>query len=406
MIKKVAVIGAGPAGIIAASTAALRGLDVTLLEKNKKIGKKLFITGKGRCNITNAAPIEEFFDNIVTNKYFLYSSLYSFTNEDMIALLNKYGLETKVERGNRVFPKSDKSSDVNRALEKMIKDSGLHLKLNSNVKSIFLKDDVFYINLDDESMSFDALIIATGGKSYPLTGSTGDGYEFAKKLGHTIKAIKPALVPIVVEEEWVKDLQGLSLKNVTLNSYRNNELIHSEFGEMIFTHYGISGPIVLTTSNYINKYNEGKISFKIDFKPALDYETLDKRILRDFDLYINKHIKNSLDDLLPQRIIPWIINLSEIDQDKSVNQISKEERYRLVSLIKNFPLTFKTFRPIEEAIVSSGGISIKEINPSTMESKIVPNLYFAGEVIDVDALTGGFNLQIAYSTGYLAGMNV
>ena len=406
MVKKVAVIGAGPAGIIAASTAALRGLDVTLLEKNKKIGKKLFITGKGRCNITNAAPIEEFFDNIVTNKYFLYSSLYSFTNEDMIALLNKYGLETKVERGNRVFPKSDKSSDVNRALEKMIKDSGLHLKLNSNVKSIFLKDDVFYINLDDESMSFDALIIATGGKSYPLTGSTGDGYEFAKKLGHTIKAIKPALVPIVVEEEWVKDLQGLSLKNVTLNSYRNNELIHSEFGEMIFTHYGISGPIVLTTSNYINKYNEGKISFKIDFKPALDYETLDKRILRDFDLYINKHIKNSLDDLLPQRIIPWIINLSEIDQDKSVNQISKEERYRLVSLIKNFPLTFKTFRPIEEAIVSSGGISIKEINPSTMESKIVPNLYFAGEVIDVDALTGGFNLQIAYSTGYLAGMNV
>ncbi len=406
MIKKVAVIGAGPAGIIAASTAALRGLDVTLLEKNKKIGKKLFITGKGRCNITNAAPIEEFFDNIVTNKHFLYSSLYSFTNEDMIALLNKYGLETKVERGNRVFPKSDKSSDVNRALEKMIKDSGLHLKLNSNVKSIFLKDDVFYINLDDESMSFDALIIATGGKSYPLTGSTGDGYEFAKKLGHTIKAIKPALVPIVVEEEWVKDLQGLSLKNVTLNSYRNNELIHSEFGEMIFTHYGISGPIVLTTSNYINKYNEGKISFKIDFKPALDYETLDKRILRDFDLYINKHIKNSLDDLLPQRIIPWIINLSEIDQDKSVNQISKEERYRLVSLIKNFPLTFKTFRPIEEAIVSSGGISIKEINPSTMESKIVPNLYFAGEVIDVDALTGGFNLQIAYSTGYLAGMNV
>ena len=406
MVKKVAVIGAGPAGIIAASTAALRGLDVTLLEKNKKIGKKLFITGKGRCNITNAAPIEEFFDNIVTNKHFLYSSLYSFTNEDMIALLNKYGLETKVERGNRVFPKSDKSSDVNRALEKMIKDSGLHLKLNSNVKSIFLKDDVFYINLDDESMSFDALIIATGGKSYPLTGSTGDGYEFAKKLGHTIKAIKPALVPIVVEEEWVKDLQGLSLKNVTLNSYRNNELIHSEFGEMIFTHYGISGPIVLTTSNYINKYNEGKISFKIDFKPALDYETLDKRILRDFDLYINKHIKNSLDDLLPQRIIPWIINLSEIDQDKSVNQISKEERYRLVSLIKNFPLTFKTFRPIEEAIVSSGGISIKEINPSTMESKIVPNLYFAGEVIDVDALTGGFNLQIAYSTGYLAGMNV
>ena len=233
MVKKVAVIGAGPAGIIAASTAALRGLDVTLLEKNKKIGKKLFITGKGRCNITNAAPIEEFFDNIVTNKYFLYSSLYSFTNEDMIALLNKYGLETKVERGNRVFPKSDKSSDVNRALEKMIKDSGLHLKLNSNVKSIFLKDDVFYINLDDESMSFDALIIATGGKSYPLTGSTGDGYEFAKKLGHTIKAIKPALVPIVVEEEWVKDLQGLSLKNVTLNSYRNNELILSEFGEMI-----------------------------------------------------------------------------------------------------------------------------------------------------------------------------
>ncbi len=406
MNKKVCVIGAGPAGVMASSIAGSRGLDVTLLEKNQKIGRKVYITGKGRCNITNAAPIEDFFDNVVTNKNFLYSSLYSFTNEDMISLLEKYNLETKIERGNRVFPKSDKSSDVIKVFDRLLKDNNVKLKLNSNVKSIYYKDNIFYVSVNEETMKFDAVIIATGGKSYPATGSTGDGYDFAKKLGHTIKDLKPSLVPIVLKEEWIVDLKGLSLKNVNLTSYKDDKLIHSEFGEMLFTHYGISGPIVLSMSNYINKVKADKLHFKIDFKPALDDNKLDNRILRDFDLYKNKQIKNSLDDLLPQRIIPLVIKLSDIDEEKSVNQITKEERLNLVKIIKNFPLTFKSFRSIEEAIVTSGGISTKEIDPSTMESKIIANLYFVGEVIDVDALTGGFNLQIAYSTGYLAGMSV
>lgn len=406
MNKKICVIGAGPAGIIASSIAASRGLDVTLLEKNGRIGRKLFITGKGRCNITNGAPIDEFFDNIITNKNFLYSSLYSFTNEDIISLLKRYGLEIKIERGNRIFPQSDKSSDVIKTLERFVNDNGVKVKLNSTVKSIYYNDDTFYVKVNEESMKFDRLIIATGGKSYPATGSTGDGYDFAKKLGHTIIPLKPSLIPIVVDCEWIKDLQGLSLKNVNLKTFKDEKMIHEEFGEMIFTHYGISGPIVLSTSNYINKYQNNNILFKIDFKPALDFNKLDDRILRDFELYKNKHIKNSLDDLLPQRIIPWVIELSGINPEQIVNQLTKEERHNLINTIKNFPLKFKSFRSIEEAIVTSGGISTKEINPSTLESKIVPGLYFAGEIIDVDALTGGFNLQIAYSTGYLAGMSI
>ncbi len=406
MNKKICVIGAGPAGIIASSIAASRGLDVTLFEKNNKIGKKLFITGKGRCNITNGAPIDEFFDNILTNSSFLYSSLYSFTNEDIISLLEKYGLETKIERGNRIFPKSDKSSDVIKVFHNLLEDYGVKLELNANVENINNRNNLFCIELNNRTLEFDALIIATGGKSYPATGSTGDGYRFAKIFGHSITPLRPSLVAIEIEEDWIKELKGLSLRNVTLNTYKNNKLVHSEFGEMLFTHYGISGPIVLTTSNYINSYQKDKIIFKIDFKPALDWDKLDNRILRDFEIYKNKHIKNSLDDLLPQRIIPLIINQSNINPNKAVNQITKEERYRLIDSIKNFSLTFKSFRPIEEAIVTSGGISTKEIDPSTMESKLVHGLYFAGEVIDVDALTGGFNLQIAYSTGYLAGMNV
>lgn len=406
MNKKICVIGAGPAGIIASSIAASRGLDVTLFEKNNKIGKKLFITGKGRCNITNGAPIDEFFDNILTNSSFLYSSLYSFTNEDIISLLEKYGLETKIERGNRIFPKSDKSSDVIKVFHNLLEDYGVKLELNANVENINNRNNLFCMELNNRTLEFDALIIATGGKSYPATGSTGDGYRFAKIFGHSITPLRPSLVAIEIEEDWIKELKGLSLRNVTLNTYKNNKPVHSEFGEMLFTHYGISGPIVLTTSNYINSYQKDKIIFKIDFKPALDWDKLDNRILRDFEIYKNKHIKNSLDDLLPQRIIPLIINQSNINPNKAVNQITKEERYRLIDSIKNFSLTFKSFRPIEEAIVTSGGISTKEIDPSTMESKLVHGLYFAGEVIDVDALTGGFNLQIAYSTGYLAGMNV
>lgn len=406
MNDKIGIIGAGPAGILAAGIAGSKGKDVTLIEKNNKIGKKLFITGKGRCNITNGSSIDEFFEYITKNKDFLYSSLYSFSNDDIIRLLNEFGLETKMERGNRIFPKSDKSSDVIKAFNRFLEKNRVKIMLNSLVRNIDFKDGKFLVWINNDILKFDKLILATGGKSYPITGSTGDGYVFAQKFGHTITTLNPSLVPIEVKEDWIKDLQGLSLKNVELNTYVNNKVIHREFGEMIFTHYGISGPIVLSTSNYLHRYNEENLNFKIDLKPALDVSKLDDRILKDFQKYSNKWIKNALDDLLPQRIIPLIIQLSGIDPDSIVNQITKRERENLTYIIKNFPLSFKKLRPIEEAIVTSGGISVNEINPSTMESKILPNLYFAGEVIDVDALTGGFNLQIAYSTGYLAGINV
>ena len=406
MSEKICVIGAGPSGIMAAGIAGSRGKNVTLIEKNERIGKKLFITGKGRCNITNNAPIEDFFDNVMRNKNFLYSSFYTFSNLDIINLLESYGLKTKVERGNRVFPHSDKSSDVIKAFEKFLLSNNVNLLLNNNVESVDVKEGKYLVKTKNDEMIFDKLIISTGGKSYPTTGSTGDGYKFANKLGHEIVKIKPSLVPIEIKENWIKDLQGLSLKNVSLFAYSKNKIIYEEFGEMIFTHYGISGPIVLSMSNYLHSSSNNKINLFIDFKPGLDDHKLDTRILRDFELYNNKQIKNSLNDLLPQKLIPIIINLSEIDPDKTVNQVTKEERSRLQNNIKKFPITFKSFRPIEEAIITSGGISVKNINPSTMESKILPNLYFAGEIIDVDALTGGFNLQIAYSTGYLAGISV
>ena len=407
MMEKIGVIGGGPAGIIAAGYAGARGKNVILIEQNNKLGKKLYITGKGRCNITNASPIDTFFENIVTNKSFLYSSLYSFTNEDIIKLLKNYGLETKIERGNRVFPASDKSSDVIKALEKFLFDNNVNLILNKKVVNIKHENNKFIIYFSkDDYLEFDKIIIATGGMSYPATGSTGDGYKFAQNFGHHIQKLKPSLVPIETKEEWVKDLQGLSLKNVKLVTYVDKKNIHEEFGEMIFTHYGISGPIVLSTSNYINKYDEKNIKFHLDLKPALSEEKLDKRILRDFELYKNKQIKNGLNELLPQRIIPIIIKKSNIDEKKFIHQITKSERNRIVDNIKTLKLTFKEFRPIKEAIVTSGGILVNEIEPSTMESKLVPGLFFAGEIIDVDALTGGYNLQIAYSTGYLAGNSV
>ncbi len=405
MKTKVGIIGGGPAGIMAAGIAASRGLDVILIEKNERIGKKLFITGKGRCNITNAAPIEDFFDSIITNKNFLYSSLYSFTNEDIINLLGDYGLRTKIERGNRVFPESDKSSDVIKAFTKFLNDKNVEILLNSKVEKIIYKNNSFSVYIGDKEYIFDKLVIATGGKSYPATGSTGDGYVFAKRIGHTITEIKPSLVPIEINAPWIKDLQGLSLRNVNLKVYNGKKLLHEEFGEMVFTHYGISGPIVLSISNYIHNKN-GDIRLSLDLKPALDNEKLDNRIIRDFEKYSNKQLKNALNDLIPQRLIPWIIEYSDIDPEKVVNQITKEERTRLYTTIKNFNMEFKAFRPIEEAIITSGGVSVKEIDPSTMESKLVPKLFFAGEIIDVDALTGGFNLQIAFSTGYLAGMNL
>lgn len=406
MKQKIGVIGAGPAGIVGAGFASDKGYDVTLIEKNDRIGKKLFITGKGRCNITNASYIQEFFENIVANEKFLYSSLYSFTNEDIINLLKEYGLSIKVERGERVFPKSNKSSDVIKAFEKFLNDKNVDLMLNTDVLSIEHKENKFYINTDKDTLVFDKILIATGGKSYPGTGSTGDGYKFAKELGHNIVDVKPSLVPLEIKENWVKELQGLSLKNINISAVYKNNSIYQEFGEMVFTHYGISGPIVLSMSNYIHKYVDKDIKIVIDLKPALSEETLDLRILKDFEKYNNKQFKNGLNDLFPKKLIPTIIELSKIDPYKVIHQITKEERSNLLYLIKNLTMTFKSFRPIEEAIVSAGGIDTKEIDASTMESKLVPGLYFAGELIDVHGLTGGYNLQIAYSTGYLAGINI
>ncbi len=402
----VGVIGGGPAGILAAGAAAEKGHTVTLFEKNNQLGKKLFITGKGRCNITNSAPIEEFFDNVVTNRNFLYSSLYTFDNNAIIDLLNKYGLKTKVERGNRVFPESDKSSDVIKAFKKYLDQSGVDIRLNSDVSHIKYDGESFTLFIrDGGEFKCDKLIVTTGGRSYPATGSTGDGYSFAKSLGHTVTDLRPSLVPIELNDVWVNELMGLSLRNVSLTAYSGKKQIHSEFGEMVFTHYGISGPIVLSMSNYVNGI-KSNLRLTLDLKPALDQEKLDSRIVRDFAQFSNKQLKNALNELLPQRLIPWVIEASGIYPDKVVHQITKEERDKLVNALKSFPLSFKGFRPIEEGIVTSGGINVKEINPSTMESKIIPGLFFAGEIIDVDALTGGYNLQIAYSTGYLAGINV
>jgi hypothetical protein len=405
MSELIGVIGGGPAGIMAAGIAGSLGKNVLLIEKNERLGKKLFITGKGRCNITNSSSLDLFFDNIITNKNFLYSSLYSFTNEDIIKLLGDNGLKVKVERGNRVFPESDKSSDVIKAFIKFLEKNNIDYRLNSNVTDVYYDKDKFVVKVDSEVLTFDKLIITTGGKSYPATGSIGDGYKFAKKFGHTIIDLKPSLVPLEINAPWIKDLQGLSLKNVNLKAYNGKKQIHEEFGDLIFTHFGISGPIVLSTSNHLHK-NYKNLTLAIDFKPALDFEKLDNRVLRDFDIYANKQLKNALNDLLPQKLIPWVINYSNINPDKKVNQITKDERANLVDVIKNFRMDFKGFRPIEEAIITSGGVSVKEVNSSTMESKLMHNLYFAGEILDVDALTGGYNLQIAYSTGYLAGMNV
>lgn len=406
MKKKIGIIGGGPSGIIAAGMASSKETEVYLIEKNKKLGTKLYITGKGRCNVTNASPIEDFFNFIVSNKNFLYSSFYSFTNENLMELLNKYGIETKIERGNRVFPESNKSSDVIKALKNFIHDKNVNVYLNSNVKKISKENNKFKVLTQRETLEFDKLILATGGVSYSMTGSTGDGFNFAKTFGHTITDIKPALVPIELEETFLKELQGLSLKNVTLKSFSDKKLIYEGFGEMIFTHFGISGPIVLSSSSYINKFKSKDLRFEIDFKPALNDKQLDDRILKDFEAYNNKQFKNSLNDLLPQRIIPIIIKNSNIEPEKIINQITKHERENLVRAIKYMPLKFKSFRSMDEAIITSGGVTVKEINPSTMESLIVENLFFAGEIIDVDALTGGFNLQIAFSTGFLAGSNV
>ncbi|WP_370773148.1 NAD(P)/FAD-dependent oxidoreductase [Clostridium sp.] len=404
-MAKVIVIGAGPAGIMAAITAS-KNHEAILLDGNDRVGKKLFITGKGRCNVTNAKDISEFFDYIYGNPHFLYSSLYSFTNEDTIHFFENQGIKLKTERGGRIFPSSDKSSDIIKGLSNGLKENNVQVKLNSKVTNILSKNDrILGVEINNsQKIIGDHFIIATGGASYPLTGSKGDGYDFAKKLGHSIIDLKPSLVPIELNEKWLKELMGLSLKNISLSILKNNKVLYKEQGEMLFTSYGISGPLVLKGSRFIK--NDSSYTALLDLKPALEINELDKRIQKDFLKYQNKEFKNSLNDLLPQKLIPLIIRLSGIPADKKVNVITKDERKNLVYIIKNIKMNIKGLRPIEEAIVTAGGVNTLEIDPSTMKSKLISNLSFAGEVIDVDAFTGGYNVQIALSTGYIAGNNI
>lgn len=415
---KVVVVGGGPAGMMSAITSAQNGNEVTLLEKMNTLGKKLLITGKGRCNVTSSLNIDDFIKNIPGNGMFLYSAFKNFDNEDIINFMKEQGLQLKEERGNRMFPITDKSQDVLKAFTSKLKESGVKIKVNTEVKNILVNqnNEVIGVKTDKETIYTDKVILATGGKSYPLTGSTGDGYKMVKKLGHTITKIKPSLVPLQAHEmEVCQQLQGLSLKNISIkiNDLQSNKTIYEDFGEMLFTHFGVSGPIILSSSAHLVRYKNldnllknREIQLIIDLKPALSKEKLDERILRDFNEIKNKQFKNGLDKLLPRKMIDVIIEKSEINPNRKINEVTKEERKSLVQLIKGFKISIKGFRPIEEAIITSGGINIKEINPKTMESKLIKGLYFAGEIIDVDGYTGGFNLQIAYSTGFTAGMNI
>ena len=395
-MPKVAVIGGGAAGLMAAGRAYELGADVTLFEKNPKFGRKLAITGKGRCNVTNNCAPEVLLRSVVNNPRFLYSSIYNFTSADTIEFFESRGVKLKTERGERVFPVSDKSYDIVDCLGAYASRCRI---IRETVGGILTDCGVVSgVSYGGKTEEFDRVILCTGGASYPLTGSTGDGYRFAESVGHTVVAPRPSLIPIVAKEGWITELQGLSLKNVTLSVFSGGKKIYSELGEMLFTHFGISGPLVLTASSYINSLSLEGVSINIDLKPALDENALDKRVLSDFEKYRLKNFDNALDDLLPQKLIPVIIELSGIDSKKKVYDITKEERKRLVRILKSLEITPTGFRPIEEAIITAGGISVKEINPKTMESKLVSGLYFAGEIIDVDALTGGFNLQIAFCT--------
>ena len=410
-MKRVVIIGGGAAGLMAAVIAGREGAQVTLLEKMNYLGKKMGITGKGRCNVTNAAPMSEFIKNTPGNGKFLYGAYERFSNQDLLQLLNEAGLETKVERGGRVFPASDSALDVRNTFMRLLKSYGVDVHLEEGAQEIIVEDGrVAAVKTKNEIYPADAVLIATGGKSYPATGSTGDGYNLANKLGHKVTEIRPSLVPIVTEEVWVKDLIGLSLRNVELSVVAKNKVQAKVFGEMMFTHFGITGPIVLSLSHTVGKLmrkkNIGTIGLDINLKPALSVEKLDKRIQKDFELYSKKQLINGLKDLLPQRLIPLVIQLADLDPHKPINQISKAERDSFVYILQHLPLTVKGLRPVEEAIVTAGGLSIKEFNPKTMESKLVPGLYGAGEVLDIDAFTGGYNLQAAFSTGYVAAMHM
>lgn len=415
-MKNIIVIGGGAAGMISAIIASEKGAKVNLFEKNDKLGKKIYITGKGRCNLTNAGDMDDLFNNVMSNPNFLYSAFYGFSNEDTIAFFNKIGLKTKIERGNRVFPLSDHSSDVIKVLSDKLKFNNVKINLSSEVTKVIYENNTFKgIELSNgKRISGDSCIIATGGLSYPSTGSTGDGYKFARDAGHSITELSPSLTGIHVNELYISELEGLSLKNIKLTVLIDNnkdkfhpKVIFNDFGEMVFTHSGVSGPLILSASRYIipyvNKYN---VKLCLDLKPALSEEVLNSRILRDFDAIKNKQFKNSLNQLLPDKIIHVIIERCGIDSEKQVNSVTKEERLKLAKLLKNFTLEVKSLGGYNEAVITKGGVNVKEINPSTMESKLIKNLYFAGEVIDLDALTGGYNLQIAWSTGYMAGNSI
>lgn len=407
-MRKIIIIGGGAAGLIASATAAKRGEDVTVIEKNSRPARKVMITGKGRCNVTNACfDLDDLINSVVTNKRFMYSAFSSFMPYDTIALIEEMGVPTKIERGNRVFPESDKAVDIVDALVKNAKQSGVKF-VEGTVTSFNTENNVIKsVNLADGTIiNGDAFAICTGGLSYQSTGSTGDGYKLAESVGHSVTDIEPALISLVASNGFVPKLQGLSLRNISIKLLDGEKEIYSDFGEMLFTHYGVSGPVILSASSHMTHPKEHNYKIVIDLKPALDEQTLDKRIQRDFAENTNKDFINSLSKLLPNKLIPVIVKLSGIEPSEKVNQITKAQRQNLVHLLKNFTVNISDFRPINEAIITSGGVDVKEINPKTMGSKIIDNLFFAGEVIDVDAYTGGFNLQVAFSTGYLCGMNI
>lgn len=408
-MKKIAIIGGGAAGMMAAYAAAKQGSEVHLFEKNEKLGKKLFITGKGRCNITNACDPQEFFPQVTSNFKFFYSPFYTFSNVDVMELFDQNNCITKTERGNRVFPESDHSYDVIRCLENLLKKYHVVVHTNTTIQKIKIENQQIQGVYDSRKTFFacSKVLIATGGLSYPTTGSTGDGYQFAKAAGHTVTELMPSLVPLNTKEDYIPRLQGLSLKNVTLRIYKEEKVIFEDFGEMLFTHFGISGPLVLSASSKIGKeLNSQELRGEVDLKPAIDFAQLEKRVIREFDYGRNKQFRNAISSFFLSKMIPEIVALSEIDPEKKVNEITKEERDRFIHLMKGFPFTITGHRGYKEAVITKGGIQVKEIHPSTMESKYVKGLYFAGEVLDLDALTGGYNLQIAWSTGYLAGISM